>query len=290
MTDEPRAEIPVIFDTDIGTNIDDALALALILASPELELLGVTTASGDTAARARLAAKLLHYAGRPDVPVAAGEAGRALPIEQCHWADGFSSSMITKQPAVDFLAERIERRPEEIILLAVGPLTNVARLVSRYPATAKKLKQLVMMGGSINRGYEPGSPPAAEVNIARDVGAAQAVFSTGLPILMVPLDVTAMIELDPAGRRRLFGRHTPLTNALALLYHLWNQPTPILYDPVAVAMTLDPTWCETKPLAIEVDSGGFTRFVEGKPPNAVVALRINSERFVEFFLGRVAPV
>jgi len=147
-----------------------------------------------------------------------------------------------------------------------------------------------MMGGSIFRGYEPGSPPAAEVNIARDVAAAQVVFSSGLPILMVPLDVTAMLELDFAGRHRLFTRLAPLTNALALLYHLWNQPTPILYDPMAVAMLMDATWCEAKPLAIEVDAQGFTRIAGGKPPNAMVALKTDPKKFVEFFLDRVAPV
>jgi inosine-uridine nucleoside N-ribohydrolase len=282
-------KIPVIFDTDIGTNVDDALALALILASPELELLGLTTASGDTAARARLAAKLLHYAGRPDVPVMAGEPGRPVPIEQCHWADGFSSSAISTQPAVEFLAERIAQRPGEIILLAVGPLSNVAGLIRRYPEEAKQVRQLVIMGGSIYRGYAPNSPPDAEVNLARDVPAAHIVLASGLPILMVPLDVTAMLELDAAGRQRLFTRETRLTNALALLFHIWNQPTPILYDPMAVAMVIDPAWCETKPLAIDVDSEGFTRIVQGKPPNAVVALNTDPAKFVEFFLGRLVP-
>jgi inosine-uridine nucleoside N-ribohydrolase len=145
-----------------------------------------------------------------------------------------------------------------------------------------------MMGGSITLGYEPGSPPAAEVNIARDVAAAQAVFSSGLPILMVPLDVTAMLDLDFTGRHRLFTQQTPLTNALARLYHLWNQPTPILYDPMAVALLIDATFCETKPLAIEVDAEGFTRVAEGQPPNATVALKTDPKKFVEYFLRRVA--
>jgi len=284
----PAQRIPLLFDTDIGTNVDDAMALALILASPELELLGVTTASGDTQARARLAAKLLQCAGRPNVPVAVGEPGKPLPIDQCRWAAGFSSPAMITQPAVEFLAGQIDRRPGEITLLAVGPLTNVAGLVRIHPATAKKLKQLVIMGGSIHRGYEPDSPPTAEVNIARDVAAARTVLASGLPTLLVPLDVTAMLELDFEGRHRLFSRLTPLTDALALLYHLWHQPTPILYDPMAVATVMDPAWCATEPLAIAVDDEGLTRVAEGKPPNAVVALRTVPKKFVDFFLSRVA--
>ena len=127
------AKIPIILDTDIGTDIDDAFTLALILHSPELDLLAVTTASGDTQARARLAAKLLREAGRPEVAVAAGEPGKPLPIDQCRWAGDFSSPALTQQPAVEFLKEQIEKRPGEITLVPIGPLTNVGALLRRYP-------------------------------------------------------------------------------------------------------------------------------------------------------------
>jgi inosine-uridine nucleoside N-ribohydrolase len=281
--------IPIILDTDIGTDIDDAFALALILRSPELELLGVTTASGDTQARARLAAKMLWEAGRPAVPVAAGEPGKPLPIEQCRWADDFLSPALTTQPAVDFLKDQIERRPGEVTLVPIGPLTNVGRLLRDFPELGKKIKRIVLMGGSVALGYEPNSPPAAEYNIAQDPEPAQAVFSSGVPILMVPLDVTAMLQLDEAARRRIFTRLTPLTDALTLLYHLWNQPTPTLFDPMAVAMLIEPGLCATQELAIEVDAKGFTRPVRGKRPNATVALKTDPARFLEFYLRRVAP-
>ena len=281
--------IPIILDTDIGTDVDDAFALALILRSPELDLAGVTTVSGDTQARARLAAKMLWEAGRPDVPVAAGEPGKPLPIEQTRWAEGFTSSSILAPRAVDFLHAEIARRPGELTLVPIGPLTNVGRLLRDFPELGKKIKRIVLMGGSVALGYEPNSPPAAEYNIAQDPEPAQAVFSSGVPILMVPLDVTAMLQLDEAARRRIFTRLTPLTNALTLLYHLWNQPTPTLFDPMAVAMLIEPGLCETQELAIEVDAKGFTRAVEGKPPNATVALKTDPGRFVEFYLRRVAP-
>lgn len=285
----PAGTIPVLLDTDIGTDIDDAFALALILRSPELQLLGVTTVSGDTQARARLAAKMLWDAGWPAVQVAAGEPGKPLPIEQCRWADDFLSTALTPQSAVEFLRDQIESRPGEITLVPIGPLTNIGRLLRDYPGIGKKIKRIVLMGGSAMRGYAPNSAPEAEYNIAQDPAAAQVVFKSGVPILMAPLDATAMLELGPEARHRIFTHLTPLTNDLTILYHLWNRPTPILFDPMAVAMLLDPSLCETQPLAIKVDDQGFTRIVEGKPPNATVALKTDPKRFMEFYLRRVAP-
>jgi inosine-uridine nucleoside N-ribohydrolase len=286
---EASPRIPILFDTDIGTDVDDAFALALIVRSPELDLLGVTTASGDTQARARLAAKMLREAGRPDVPVVAGEPGKPLPIDQTRWADGFSSPAIRSEKAVDFLKAQIEKRPGEITLVPVGPLTNVGALLKAHPAVAKKIKRIVLMGGSVAFGYGTNPKPVAEYNIAQDTEAAQVVFSSGVPILMVPLDVTAMLQLVEQGRHRVFTQLTPLTNAVTLLYHLWNQPTPTLFDPMAVAMLIDPSLCETKELAIGVDAKGFTRPVAGKAPNATVALKTNPARFFELYLSRVAP-
>lgn len=285
----PAKKIPILFDTDIGTDVDDAFALALILRSEEFELVGVTTVSGDTQARARLAAKMLWEAGRRRVPVAAGEPGRPVQIEQTRWAEGFTSPQIRREKAVEFLKAQLDRRPGELTLVPVGPLTNVGALLRRYPDVAKKIKRIVLMGGSIALGYEPGSPATAEYNVAAVPEAGQVVFSSGVPILMVPLDVTAMLELDASARHRIFTHLTPLTNALTLLYHLWNRPTPILFDPMAVALLLDPSLCETRELAVEIDTKGFTRRVEGRPPNATVALETNPAKFVEFYLRRLAP-
>jgi inosine-uridine nucleoside N-ribohydrolase len=106
---------------------------------------------------------------------------------------------------------------------------------------------------------------------------------------MAPLDVTAMLQLSVADMHRIFTQLTPTTNALTLLYHLWGNPTPTLFDPMAVAMLIDPTLCETKPLAVEVDAKGLTTAVEGKPPNAAVGLKTDAHRFMEFYLKRVAP-
>jgi inosine-uridine nucleoside N-ribohydrolase len=280
---------PILIDTDIGTDIDDAFALALEIRSPELELLGVTTVSGDTRARARLAAKLLWDSGFQFVPVAAGRPGKPLPHDQTRWADGFASPQLQSEPAVELLRSQIEQRPGKITLVAIGPLTNVAALITQYPATARKLKRIVLMGGSIAHGYGRSQTPAAEYNIVSDAPAAQRVFTSGIPILMAPLDATAMLELDAANRHRVFTHLTTLTNDLTILYHLWNNETPILFDPMTIALLIDPSVCETKELYVEVDDRGFTRAVPGKPPNAAVALKANTEKFFSLYLGRVAP-
>jgi len=286
--DMPRP-ISIVLDTDIGGDIDDAFALALVLASPELNLRAVTTVTGDTQARARLAAKMLWEEGRREVQVAPGEPGGKLPDAQTRWADGFTSPSLLSEKAVDLLKAEIDRGRGEIVLVAIGPLTNVAALLKHYPGETKKIKRLVLMGGSIARGYYSGSGPTAEYNIAADVAAAQTVFSSGIPILMAPLDVTARLQLDAPRRQLLFAHHTPLTDALSALYALWNQATPTLHDPMAVALLINPGLCKTKPLAIQIDAQGMTRPVEGKPANATVALETDPARFIDFYLSRVAP-
>ena len=283
------AKTPILLDTDIGTDIDDAFALALIVRSPELELLGVTTVSGDTEARARLAAKLLWASGFRRVPVVAGEPGKPLPIDQTRWAKDFRSPQLRSGNAVDFLDAKLLRQAGKTTIVAIGPLTNIAALLQKDPAIAKKIGQIVLMGGSIYHGYGESTTPVAEYNIASDPAAAKTVFSSGVHIMMAPLDVTAMLQLHAAERHRVFITRTPMGDALATLYRLWNQPTPILFDPMAVAMLIDPSLCKTRPLSVQVDAKGFTRVADSQPPNATVALETDPAKFFEFYLGRVAP-
>jgi len=282
---------PVILDTDIGTDIDDAFALALIINSPELELIGVTTVAGDTQARARLAAKMLWEAGGAwrKVPVYAGRPGTAQPIDQTRWADGFTSPVLHMSGAVEFMKAEVNRQPGKVTIIAIGELTNVAALLKSDPSMARKIRRIALMGGSIARGYGPDSKPEAEWNIKSNPEAAQTVFSSGVPLLVAPLDVTAMLQLDAAGRQRVFTHLTPVTNALTILYHLWGNETPTLFDPMAVAMLIDSNICETQQLAVEVDAKGFTRVAGGKPANATVGMHADPKKFFEFYLKRVAP-
>lgn len=133
--------IPIVLDTDIGGDIDDAFALALVVASPELQLRAVTTVSGDTQARARIAAKMLQAAGRTDVPVAAGEAGKPLDTSQASWAEGFNSAALRPEKALDLMKSEVDRGHGQTVLVAIGPLTNIAAFLKRYPNEKIKIKK-----------------------------------------------------------------------------------------------------------------------------------------------------
>ena len=141
-----------IIDTDIGDDIDDAFALALALRSPELHILGVTTAYGDTELRAQLLDRYLSAIGRADIPVAAGV---ATPHNNIFTQAAYAhQAPARKHPdAVAFLLDQIRAHPGQITLIAIGPLFNVQAAIERDPATFRQLRRVVIMGGSIYRGY-----------------------------------------------------------------------------------------------------------------------------------------
>jgi purine nucleosidase len=285
--------LPVILDTDIGTDIDDAYALAQVVQSPELKLLGVTTVSGDAVARVRLAAKLLAVAGRGDVPVYAGISTATQYMKQTEWAAGFASPALHETGGVEFLREQINARPGEITLIAVGELTNVAALLESEPGIAKKIKAIALMGGSIRRGYAPGSKPEPEWNIKSNAAAARVVFSSGVPLLVTPLDSTADLKLTPEMRVRIFSRGTPLNDALAALNSIWRHTNtwkgvdPTLYDNLAVALVASPGIVPLASLHLKVEPDGLTKAIAGQPPNAQVALTAEPAAFLRYFTERL---
>ena len=288
----------IIIDTDIGDDIDDAFAVALALRSPELEILGITATFGDTALRARLLDRFLGEAGRGDIPVGAGVP--TVPkgtFTQSAYAVRGSFAKVSHPDAVDFLLEQIRQHPGEITLIAIGPLMNVGAAIDKDPATFRKLKRVVMMGGSIKRGYgevSPGQPrpPEPEWNIVNDIPSAQKLFTSGVPLFVMPLDST-QLKLDEAKRAYLFRQGTPLTDALTLLYHEWGQPTPTLFDPVTIAFAVNPSLCPVQPMHIVVDDKGLTRPDPGppnapNPPNAQVCLESHPDAFFQFLLSRIS--
>ncbi|HEY2106178.1 MAG TPA: nucleoside hydrolase [Candidatus Binataceae bacterium] len=280
---------PIILDTDIGGDIDDAFALALVLASPELDLKAVTTVSGDTMARARIAAKMLSVAGRNEVPVAAGDPGKPSDIDQAPWAAGFTCSSLQKETAVELMSSVLARGHGQTVLVAVGPLTNLAALLRQHPESKRLIKRIVLMGGSIARGYYPNSGPTSEYNIAADAAASQAVFSSGIPITMAPLDVTARLQLEGARLDKVFAAPSPMSRALHELYLLWKQPVPTMHDPMAVSMLIDPSLSSTRMLSVQIGADGMTRSVPAGVPNALVGVEIEPAKFLDFYVKRVAP-
>lgn len=280
----------IIIDTDIGDDIDDAFALALAVKSPELEILGVTTTFGDTETRAGIARRFLREVGRSDIPVIAGKPTETKnPMSQKVYANG-EGQALAHESAVDFLLDQIRRHPGEITLIAIGPLFNVGAAIDKDTATFRKLKRVVMMGGSIRRGYgdlgyTAPVPPMPEWNIVNDIASAQKLFAAGVPLYVMPLDST-QLKLDEVKRAFLFSRGTPVTDQLAILYHLWGQQTPTLFDPMTLAFVLRPELCPVQGMHIRVDEKGFTREEPGAA-NAQVCLNSDPEDFFQFYLKRV---
>jgi inosine-uridine nucleoside N-ribohydrolase len=280
----------VILDTDIGDDIDDAFALSLALHSPEIELVGITTAWGDTNLRARLVQRLLTETGHANIPIAEGIVTQStIPFSQARWAQ---QEPAPKQhvDAVDFLLRQIRANPGQITLVAIAPLTNIGAAIDRDPATFKKLKRVVLMGGSVRRGYDGPSgavvaAPSAEYNIRSDVASAQKLFASGVVVFMMPLDST-QLKLDEVKRARIFTNGTPTTDALTLLYHQWGQPTPTLFDVMPVAYVVAPKLCHVTPLHITVDESGYTREGPGRT-NALACLASDSEQFFNFVMPRL---
>jgi inosine-uridine nucleoside N-ribohydrolase len=286
---------PVILDTDIGDDIDDAFALAFALRSPELQILGITTAYGDTELRAKLVDRYLAAVGRSDIPVAAG-------VSTAH-DNVFTQAAYARQApgrkhadAVTFLLDQIRAHPGQITLIAIGPLFNIRAAIKRDPATFHQLKRVVLMGGSVYRGYDGANgehhPPDPEWNILRDPAGAKALLASGVPVFVMPLDST-QIHLETPEREKIFSHGSPLTDQLTLLYHQWmagndwHTTAPTLFDPVAVAYAIRPDLCPAKPMHLEVDDKGFTRPVGGTP-NAQVCLQSDEKGFLKPFLDRIA--
>ncbi len=305
---------PIILDCDPGH--DDAIALLLAVASPEIELVGVTTVSGNqtldkTTANAL---RVLEFAGRSDIPVYAG-ADRPFIRERdvaahVHGESGLDgpdlpppSRAAEQQHAVDYLADEIRRRNGKVTLVPTGPLTNIGLLFALHPDA--RPERIVLMGGSIGEGNRT---PAAEFNIWADPEAAERVFAEGLDTTMIGLDVThrALIKDDHTERMRSAGRVGSMVAELMDFYarfHRSRYPdldgSP-MHDPVCVAHLIDPTLLDVRDAFIEVDcsagpSWGRTN-VDWRnrehfgDPNAKVGLDIDGERFAELVVERISSL
>jgi inosine-uridine nucleoside N-ribohydrolase len=291
-----RAPEKIIMDTDIGDDIDDAFAVALALQSPEVHILGFSTVSGDTTARAKILDEMLGQSDHKDIPVAAGNPAN-LPFSttpyigrQGRFGEKGHFAQATHLPAVEFILEQIRRFPGQITLVAIGPLTNVGSLIDKDPQAFRRLKRVVMMGGSIAAGYDSAVKVAVpEYNILADVPSAQKLFQSGVPIYLMPLDSTAQLKFDEVKRAALFYQASPLTDSLAILYLLSGITTPVMYDPMVVAFVVDPQLCPVEPMHIVVDGKGVTRSEPGAP-NALVCMHSDADMFFRFYLKRfVAP-
>jgi purine nucleosidase len=243
--------IKVILDTDIGTDVDDCLALAALLGSPEVELVGVTCVYGDVGLRARMVRKLLRLAGRSEVPVYGGLESPLLGVRPVFWPGHEGVGLLEREDdslvpeaehAVDALLRMTQEQPGEIHLIAIGPLGNIALAIRRDPAFLDRLASFTVMGG-VFRGPGRWNMRSNEHNIVSDPEAAQIVFGANPSCTLVPLDVTLQTVIRPADVARIRAASTPFREAVADQIERYPRFQDLgytyLHDPLAVALLLD---------------------------------------------------
>jgi inosine-uridine nucleoside N-ribohydrolase len=318
----------VIIDTDPG--IDDAMAMLLALQSPELELAAVTTVSGNVPveiATRNVFTVLSLLRGIQTPPVAMGRA-RPLQKQPCyatflHGNDGLGNlcrlqddaagrrysrpaPVLSQHHAVDEILFQIDAMPNAVTLIALGPLTNIADAIVRDKQTVAKVKRIVLMGGAIS--VSGNVTPVAEFNMFVDPHAARIVFDAGLPLTVVPLDVTRQVKLT---RRKLAEAvalyPSPIgqflldctRQAFSVSAERAGNAAICLHDPLAVGAVIDESFVSTEHLHVEIETAG--NITEGmtvadrrplkpslkSPPNAAVCLQVDAPRFLSFFLDRV---
>ncbi len=297
----------LLLDTDIGTDVDDCLALALILRSPEIQLEGVTCVYGDVELRARMVLKMLQLAGREDVPVCMGSRNPLLGLRPVYWAGHEGKGMLepgdealtpSQEYAADFIARTVMENPGQIHLLAIGPLTNVALAFLREPRLADNLAGLTVMAGAI-RGRGGFDLPYVEHNVRSDPEAAHIVFSSGVRVRMVPLDVTMRVAIRRHGVDRIRQGGTPFHELVArqveLYPHFAEHGFTYLHDPLAAASIVRPELLAFESLHIDVElAGSYTagatlaRQESDALINADVALAVDAPAFESFLVERLS--
>lgn len=305
-------EIPIVLDCDPGH--DDAVAILLALASPELDLLGITTVGGNAPLERVTdnALRVLALAGRSDVPVAAGAAqplrGPLRTAPHVHGESGLEGPSLpdriaepVAQDAVTFLAQTLGGHDEPVTIIPTGPLTNIARLLDGHPGLKPRIARICLMGGAIGEGN---ITPSAEFNLWVDPEAADVVFRSGVPITMIGLDVThrsivweeeyrafaaeggaaarlvaGLLEYFQAFHERVYGwRGTPIHDAVAVAHVA--HPGLVTTRPYPVAIELDGTLTRGRTV---VDLRGVT----GVAPNVEVGIDIDRDRFVSLLRAAI---
>ena len=303
----------ILIDTDPG--IDDSLAILLALASPEVSLEGLSVVHGNCSVDQGTtnALSILELANASYIPVARG---CELPLVQpsllapeTHGNQGLGYAKLPEakakqiaQHAVDFLIDKILSAPGEYTIVAIGPLTNLAMAMRKDPKIIPAIKEIVSMGAAIR--HQGNTTPLAEFNVYVDPHAAHIVYHSGVPITLVPLDVTYQCILTPADVKRLLQIDAPIPHFIEdatrfyMEFHDEYQHISgcVINDPLALALTFAPELCDYEEHFVDVDIQGgvsmgktFADFYKmtGKPANMRVALGVHGRDFIELFLERM---
>lgn len=305
--------LPVILDCDPGH--DDAIALILALASPELNVLAVTTSAGNQTPDKTLnnALRILTLLGRDDIPVAAGApkplARELIIADNVHGESGLDGPKLP-DPAfapqamtgIELMARCLRESPEPVTLVPTGPLTNIALLLAAHPELKSKIARIVLMGGAAGAGNWT---PAAEFNIYVDPEAADMVFKSGIPITMCGLDVTHEAQVMDEDIERVRAITNPVAQCVAglldffMIYHRdpkWGFAGAPLHDPCTIAWLLAPELFHGVECRVDIETRGehtvgmtvVDRYgLSGKPANALVLLGLDRPGFIDLLVTRL---
>ena len=290
--------IPVLFDTDIGSDIDDAVALAYLLKQPQCELLGITTVSGDTAKRAALAEIVCRAGGREDIPIHAGLTGPLLHgpgqpnVPQYEAVAELPHRKDYSNTAIDFMRRTIRERPGKITLLAVGPMTNIAALCVVDPEAVSLLKNIVLMCG-VFTGRAGQGPAAREWNALVDPVATALVYKHGAgKLLSVGLDVTTLCKMPAEECRTRFTRAGGALGVVGQMAEVWfkNAPHIVFHDPLATTLIFEPDLCVYAQGTIDsvIQPGpldGLTRWTVGGDRIHTIASVVSVDRFFAHYFA-----
>lgn len=290
--------IPVILDTDIGDDIDDALALALALQSPELKILAVTTVLQDGQRRADLVWKILDLYGRHGIPIGIGAEQTLLGKPNKNTIiQGSALGPQDRLPAgeakngVQLLIDTCMKAPGKVTLLAYGPLTNVALALRAESRIKEKLDRIVLMNGMFFK-------PQLEYNTYTDSEASAIVYASGVPIETVGLDVTLQCKMTAADLERMNSSTLPHAQFLMKLIRAWQNGNanqrPTLHDPLAIGITIRPSLVHMERGRVDVEvkgepgkTYGMTLFHPDSNGTTQVASQVEAASFIQLFLDRV---
>ena len=315
----------IILDTDIGTDVDDVLALCLVAASDEFQVEGVTTVHADAPLRARIGRRVLQLAGRPEIPVIAGA---SLPLqmplpENFHWKPklrghegvGILDSkaleptkdlQATADDGAKFIINRATAYPGELSLITIGPLTNIGRALQLQPKLANLICGVTLMGGVLDTERFPW-PPMFEVNLNSDPLASQLLFQSGIPITIVPMEVTTQVFLTAQQREAMRAWQQPLSEVLVVAMEQMEQSfadfsrevgvsgdffqgRTYMHDPLAVYTSMACELVTVRRIHVQLeilDRVVRTIAYPDRVPNVQVCVDVQAREFVDFWLHRI---
>ena len=295
MSTRQNEPIPVILDTDIGTDIDDSWALVMLLNSPELRPELITTATLNTEQRTVITAKMLEAAKRTDIPIGTGFKTSSDPLRMSPWVENYDIKKYKGSiysDGVDAMINTIMNSKEKVTLISIGPLTNVAMALKKEPRIAEKAR-FVGMHGSIAKQHGGIDGAIAEYNVVQDLEASRIVFGASWDMAITPLDTCGIVRLDGELYKCVKECKNPLTKSLVDSYRVWlgeksdEGRSSILYDTVAIYLAFAEEFLDVRELPIGVTKDGFTK-VDEKNKKIRCALHWKSlESFKEFLVERL---